>query len=186
METYSMGQELFWAKLEPREIRIQCPDCFGNRFLTVILGDGEHVTIECTGCQCGYEPPRGWVKIVQYQQSVIKGTVSGIEIKTVDGVPEVEYRINGRWWVKPEDLAMVEEIAKRRADEKAGELSQYELERFYSKEKPKRDWGWQATYHQSCIRHAKEELDYHTAKLNVALNHKNKEASCRKLTARSA
>src|ERR1035437_9038583 len=89
METYAIGQELFWAKLETVEMHIQCPDCFGKRFLTVILGDDSKVTIECSGCRSGYDQPRGYVSVHQYRHFVVTGKITGIEIKNVDGIEKV-------------------------------------------------------------------------------------------------
>ena len=41
-----------------------------------------------------------------------------------------------------------------------------------SEYKDTRSWAWNATYHRGCIRQAEKDLEYHRAKLAVALEHK--------------
>jgi len=43
-----------------------------------------------------------------------------------------------------------------------------EREKIATKEKDTRTWAWNASYHRRQIKDAKRQLEYHTAKLNVA------------------
>ena len=40
---------------------IECPMCSGNKYVTVILGNGEKYDVECEACGLGYRGPQGTI-----------------------------------------------------------------------------------------------------------------------------
>ena len=160
---FKIGDKVWYASFERREKRIVCEDCYGDKYITVIMGDSSKVTIQCAGCQSGIEPSRGWNLIYEYEAKSQLTTINRIEIKK----ESIEYYTD---YGCGENRVFA---TKEEADEKATELGRdYYAEQINRiknlKEHNKRTWSWNAHYHRRQIKEAQRNLEYHTAKLNVA------------------
>jgi hypothetical protein len=58
---FAIGEQCWHIGPGSREEILPCPDCAGTKFVTLILGTGEEHTLDCRGCQSGYDPPRGYI-----------------------------------------------------------------------------------------------------------------------------
>ena len=163
MRKYEMGDKVWYAKRDVVVKTMPCPECFGQKALTVILGDGSQVSIDCAGCACGCEPPTGYITYLEYIEKVLEVTIDRIEETST----ETKYGFSGHR-IKETELFMNKEDAKRRALELAEEFNKEEIEKINRKEKHDRTWSWNVHYHRKCIRGAEKELIYHKAKLEVA------------------
>src|SRR3990167_8173518 len=107
---YNLGDKVWCVKLDTIQEKFQCPDCFGNKYLTVILGDNSQVTIDCYRCTIGYEPPLGYVvfdkKIVAVKQVIVEG------INICSDYIEYIFEYNS---VKEEELSDTKEEAEIKA-----------------------------------------------------------------------
>ena len=162
---YNIGDKVWVARFERVEEKVTCNCCFGSGYLTVIMGDKSEVTVECTNCQSGYDPPKGYNVIHNYAANSKMETITGIEIS--EG--EIDYKTDGHYISDQGSIF----LTKKEADEKADELGRIfyanQLKQLQSrKENDKRSWAWNATYHRGRIKRAKEDIEYHTAKLEVA------------------
>lgn len=162
---YNIGDKVWWASHEQNRVHRVCPDCFGKLSLTVILGDGSQVSIPCTTCAKGYEPPIGIVYDWKFCTRVVQSEILRVEIEKGK---ENEYRISDNFHVKESELFATKEEAEAKAIEFAEELNHQEEEKIKSKVKPHRDWAWHVTHHRQSLKRANEEVVYHTAKLNYA------------------
>lgn len=171
MNKFNIGDKVFRATMRSVEKFNTCPDCWGKKYLRVILGDDSEVTIDCAGCDLGYEPPRGYVTHRAYEPQVEGGKITGIEINE-NGV---SYNLSG-YIVEEKNVSEVYEDALKQAAVLAAEYEESEKQRMLRKEKDARTWAWHATYHRGAIKRAQKDLEYHTAKLNVASKYK-KESS---------
>src|SRR5660398_332430 len=60
-DIHEVGDALWYAQFDVnRENKVQCPVCFGDLTVVMILGNGDHVNAPCGYCSAGYEGPRGW------------------------------------------------------------------------------------------------------------------------------
>lgn len=169
---FSIGDTVFIARVNSTEKWIACPDCFGKRYLTVILGDESQVTIDCACCARGYEPSKGIVLSYYYNSPQAEEVVvCDIELR------EGKIRYN---WSDEEDVFATEEEALARSVAKAADLEIEEQRRIHKKEKDTRTWSWNATYHRQQIRHAEKELAYHKSKLEAAKFHVKEEKEAAK------
>lgn len=166
MEFLTPGTKVFLASYENREFIMKCPDCFGKRFLMVILGDDSRVTIACEGCSAGYDPPTGINKLYQASGRVVEATVTGIDVR--EG--KVEYHTTAGYR-ESYDVFRTREEAEIRAKVVGDEQAHRDLLHFFGKEQPTRKWSWNATYHRREAKNAKQSLAYHTAKLDEAAKH---------------
>lgn len=161
---YNLGDQVWYASFETRTKTIVCDDCRGQKYLTVIMGDGSQVTIDCAGCSAGYEPPKGY-------NTICEGTPNS-DLKTIERIniqfDKVEYQ-SGCWVLHEDRFFDTKEEADKKAERLAEEYKQEQLHRLKNlKENHKRTWSWNAHYHRRAIKEAQRQLEYHTAKLNVA------------------
>ena len=172
MNKYNIGDKMWYAHREAKEKAIDCPDCFGKKYLTVIKGDDSRVTIDCSGCSRGYMPPAGFVTYYEHSASVEEITIQGMDI---DPSGKTSYKFNATscsWRNADEsELFATKEEAEKRAIELSEEHNKRELARINLKEKDGRTWSFNACYHRKGIKQAEKDLAYHTDKLNVAKQH---------------
>ena len=163
--------DIVWVATWEREQRwLPCPDCFGKKFLTVILGDDSRVTIPCSECGPGYNSSRGVVETWEERPSVAQVKLTGLELR-----PEgMEYRSHSSYY-KADRVFKTEEEAKAGAVVLTQQHNEEQKKRMLSKERGDKTWGWNATYHRNCIRTKTKEIAYHTEKLEAAKLHVKEE-----------
>ena len=165
---FHIGQELWFAKFESSVADyVTCPECGGTGQITCILFDDTRLSVECRGCQRGYEAPTGTVVVYRPVAGASWIAISGIEIDS----GKVEYRAtigNSTYTAQEADLFLTKEDALSRSEEKKAEYEREQLDRIARKEKDGKSWSWHVHYHRDCIRRAERDIAYHTSKLDVA------------------
>lgn len=165
---YEVGQQLWWATCQTQERYETCPDCGGTGRLRVTFHDETQVSIDCANCAPGYYPPTGrvkwWGRIPEARQI----TVSGFEFSDGKASYHASIGPSSYYRIDEPELFETEESAKAHAEKLAAENNAAEQARILTKEKDTRSWAWNAAYHRRCIKDAQKQIDYHTAKLNVA------------------
>lgn len=164
---YQIGDVVWYAARTEQEKTMECPDCCGKKFLTVIFGDDSRVTIDCITCSRGYEPPKGYVTYTTQKSSTRQVGIERMEI----GCGEEKYGFGSCYLADATELFDTEEEAEKRAVELAIEQEKAELARINMKGERHRTWAWNATYHRKCIKDAKKSIAYHEAKLDAAKKH---------------
>lgn len=166
---YNVGQLVWIGDFSPlAPTSVTCPDCGGTGRLRVTFHDETQVSIGCSNCAPGYNPPTGQVTVYQNAAKARQAVITGMEMdggKTrwhVDGT-NGSYRI-----VDDADTFDNEAAALAWAEQKAAAYIQKQHDRIFTKEKDTRTWAWNASYHRKCIKQAQAEIERHTAKLNVA------------------
>jgi hypothetical protein len=162
--TYQIGDAVWRPTYESQTAWVECPDCCGSGRLGVIMGDQTLVYVDCQNCQSGWEAPQGRLKVYDRSPKAKLETVVGIRID--DG--KIEYQTTNSW-CSLEDMLFTDEAEALIAARQLADLhSREERDRVLRKEKDTRSWAWNASYHRGQIKRAREQIDYHTAKLNVA------------------
>jgi len=164
MSKYNIGDKVWYAKTETKEKTVTCPDCFGQKALTVIKGDGSQVSIECEGCRRGYEGSQGYVTFYEWCASACLVVIERVEETAI----KTEYGFWNCYSGESDRFFDTKEEAEKKSLELSEEHNQYELDKINQKEKHNRTWSWNAHYHRDCIKRAERDLAYHTAKLSVA------------------
>lgn len=164
----NIGDTAWVARAAPVETWVICPDCCGQKALTIIFGDGTQASIECENCKRGYEPPRGVVVLHEYKPVVEPNTITGMDQRQEGANMKVQYWSGCSGFDGENAFATIEE-AQARANELMAIRAKEEKEAF-EKGKYNRDktWAWNASYHRKCLKEAQRNIEYHTAKLNVA------------------
>ena len=167
MAKYQIGDKVWYAQRKSVSKKMLCPECFGQKTLTVILGDGSHVSIDCAGCASRYEPHTGYVAYNEAITDVSEITIDRIEETT----SETEYGFSGCYRIKENEMFINKEGAEKRALELAQEHNKEVMEGINRKEKNHRTWSWHVHYHREFIRRIEKDLVYHKSKLEVARAH---------------
>ena len=164
MKIYNIGDKVWYAQRKTEEKTVKCPECFGKKYLTVILGDDSKVTIDCAGCASGYNPPLGYIFYWEQYSDVSLVTINRVEINT----DYVEYKFCGNYIAKDTDIFPTKELAEIRAKELAEEHNREELEKIYRKEKHNHSWAWHVHYYRDMIRRAERDIERAREKLDFA------------------
>lgn len=158
----NIGDKGYYASFDLRVKHIPCGVCFGNKYVKVILGNGEEVTVECLACEKGYLGPTGYQEIYEYEAKAQEAIINRIEV-TGNGVEYYtdcgcgEYRF---FDTKEEAIIRCSELAKKHNDE--------QIERIKHREKPNKDWTWHVYYHKKEMQNAEKSFFYHQEKLDIA------------------
>jgi len=162
---FSLGANVYLASTRNTTIHETCPDCLGERFLTVIIGGGTQVAVACESCKHGYLGSTGYVDVQKPTACVDEFVVSGIED---DRNGRWEYRSHQHGTVREVDLFDRKEDAEARASELARIDEEARVLRLRSKEKEHKTWAWNVSYHRREVRKLEEQIKYHESKLAVA------------------
>jgi len=161
---FEIGQQVWRPSFDNEPAYITCPDCGGSGRLRVTFHDETQVSIECKNCSVGYDPPSGRIKCYNRMPRAELETITGCEI----GGGKVEWRTSGTYRVDASELFDNEADCMIAAMAKAAQFDADDRQRILTKEKDTRSWAWNASYHRKCIKEAQRQIEYHTAKLNVA------------------
>lgn len=161
---YAIGDIAWLASWTTTTTWVTCPDCGGQKAIRCILYDDSEVSIECSGCRRGYEPPAGVLQSYTSHYLAAPVCISGMEI-TPEGCA---YRSEGHYSMPAENLFPTQEEAEARAKVLAAEHDAAERARLLRREKDTRTWAWHVHYHRKGVRDAEKQLAYHTSQLAVA------------------
>ena len=161
---FNIGDTIYHARCDRQPVTMECPDCGGTARIRVILHNEEEVSIACRSCASGYDDPTGRVQIYNYVPEAIEMVIDGMEINASQST-----RYRSRRHILDEDsIFSSKEEALVVAKEKQVEHEKEQQEKINKKEKPTKDWAWNASYHRQQIKRALKDLEHHRAALAVA------------------
>ena len=163
---HKIGDKVWYAQMKNVEKKATCPECFGKRYLTVILGDDSKVTINCAGCSSGYEEAKGYITYYQWETDVSEEIIQLVEITPT----ETNYGFRDCYRANKTTIFGNKIDAEKRALELAEEHNKKELEKFSRKEKDSHSWSWHVHYYRAEIRQAKKAIERYEKQLNAIKN----------------
>jgi hypothetical protein len=173
---FKVGDVAWFARWTPRQVTIPCPVCFGNRSVTIVLGDGSPVIVACHYCGSGFDGPRGCT--VEYEHDPIAQRVTVREVhvdeqRGADGVERsVRYLLgDAAGWADAEDLFTDEAEALARAKARTAEVFAWEdsaERKRHRKSKALDDAVWAVGYHRREAKRCREEAARHEARAALA------------------
>ena len=163
---YNIGDKLWYASNKRKSKTTVCPECLGDKYITVILGDKTELKIDCTTCQSGYDPPKGYIIEYDMMPDVLPIIIKGIEIER-DGI---RYTTESCYIINENCLYKNRMDAEKRSIELIKEYNAKGKGKINLKEKNSRSWAWHVTYHRQGIKRAEHDLTYHKAKLEISKN----------------
>ena len=164
---YNVGDKVWWADCGTRQVRKDCPVCFGRLEVTLLLGNGEAVILPCDYCGKGFDGPRGYTVEYEYVaepkeifirevRTVDRGAEATHEYFTTEGYPSYNYILY------IDDIFDTEQEARERCRER---IRKYEEEQFNQieciKAQKHKSFSWNAGYHMREVKRAKRQVEYH-------------------------
>lgn len=162
--------KVYWLpKLSSSQQMVPCNVCYGNKVITVILGNGEEVEIPCEGCSVGADPAHGYHMEYVYTPSVNK-------FKLVEIQSYTKYQGKDEWTVKSETGEITKWEQLEDTKEKALEVSEATMKKLqednfnscgtrrnYSIQKA----SWHIHYHRTQVKEHERKLEYHRGKVKT-------------------
>lgn len=162
---YNKNDKVWVAKLGNFLVREECPCCFTTRKVTLILGNGEQLSLACDYCSVGYEPPTGYVESYQKIAEVQQQTIISKSVVQVDDVRECSYRTDGEGMYYSNDVFDTKEEAEQHLKIKIEEYEKSECQRKkHRKQDINKKYSWSAGYHLTAAKKAEKEMLYHRGK----------------------
>lgn len=159
MKEFNIGDKVWWAKVETKQVTKICPVCFGHLNVIVILGDGTQVKTPCDYCGKGFEGPRGFVNEYEWVNGVELVTIDGKEVSESNGKRDVEYRL-GNYCLYTTDIFEEKHKAILRVTEKIKEHELEEIKRdAWKKDNKVKSFSWSVGYYRREIKRKKEEIE---------------------------
>lgn len=159
---FKVGDKIYVSHFGRREIKVNCPVCFGKRVVRLILGDDSIVEMPCECCGRGYEPAKGYVVDWRMDAGAKKRTITQVETKQTQEGELVEYR-SDHYIHQPQDIFTTEKEALADSKRKADKYNlEHETKAEFIKGKPDKNYSWNAGYHRRLVKKAEKEIEYHS------------------------
>ena len=160
---YNLGDNVFWVRSSTHYGKeIQCPMCFGQKQVTIILGDDSRVESVCGYCAHGIYKASGVSKTWEPMAVVCSGEVTGVSLSRDDCW---QYQVAHASLDENEiftDLAVAEEERVIRLKVVTEQADIYFKESFVT---ATRKQIWDAGYHRECIKREERTIEWHRARL---------------------
>ena len=150
---------MWYSNYGVQPVKKPCPLCFGTKEVTLILGNGDEVILECTYCTKGFEAPTGCVTEYEYVATAEQRTITTINSTITANGEEHEYMC-GYARLNNEDVFDTEEEAlahSKYKEEEARKEQETKIE--YLKAKASKGFSWNAGYWLRQIRDAKRDIE---------------------------
>lgn len=162
---FALGDVLWMPAHAPTQITVPCPVCAGHLFVTIILGDGDQLAVECDACGLGFEGARGVIQEWQYAPMAIR-----FEIAAVSSMHQ------GRWsvtsttggYAQYEELLQTEAAALAESERRCAAQLESNMQSRQRHRRNVKKLTWTAQYHRGCIADLQRQIDWHQSKLPQA------------------
>ena len=170
VRTYNVGDRVWYAHYNMTQVQKTCPVCFGEKQVTLILGNKQRVILPCDYCGHGLDEPSGVIREYEYIAKTELITITRIERRTdkdylTDSVREEVKYYSGPRYMEICDLFNSEEDARARCDEK---VKQQEVEEtttaYHLKAFRLNSYAWNAGYHLKQAEKHRKDVKYHEQK----------------------
>ena len=167
---YDVGAEMWTPSNDSHMLTVQCPECCGNKYVTVTLGSGNVYTLDCACCGHGLDRPRGYVEVRDYTSGPKCVTLGAVTIETWGSGPELRYGGIGVTDLYENEEACRDECTRRNRERKKNDEEQA-LHRIASKRK---ELAWSVHYWGRQVAELKRDLERAEARLAVCKERKVK------------
>lgn len=161
---YNVGDRVWYAHYDMVQVKKTCLVCFGEKTVTLVLGNGDSVVLPCDYCGKGFDDPRGYTVEYEYVAKAEHSIITKVQSETDTTGEERRYYFGGRY-ADIRDLFDTEKEALARCAEK---IKQHELEETTTahglKNNHLKSYAWNAGYHLQSARRHRKDAEYHEQK----------------------
>lgn len=148
-----------------KESTVPCPVCFGQKAVTINLGDGSQVQVDCDYCGHGFRSPTGTEKVYAPEAGASIGRITGMELRGY--TQEMEYRVDGSPR-RADELFETKADALVVANALMAEALDREMQRRAARvEDAHRSMTWKIGYHRREAAKAASSLAYHEGEVRA-------------------
>jgi len=161
---FNIGDTYYFPQYRPSQVTAPCPTCYGKLKVTVVLGNGESVLVDCETCGRGYEGPTGYVTDHSYAP-----VVTTFVIKHIHSMYEGEWVVVSWQGERATftDLRRTYALAWEAATERAQAAEERNMLQSQSQSKSQREnLCWTIAYHEKCIKTIEKTLAWHRSKVS--------------------
>jgi len=167
MKKYNVGDKVWVAWVERRDVTELCPVCFGKLQVLLTLGNDDTVTLPCDYCGKGYNAPVGTVTEARYGSGAELKTIETVDVTQTASGETYEYH-SGHYILRPERVFDTKEEALLCCESIAQELNkEQETRAEYIKKDVKKSFSWNAGYHLREAKRKEGEAEYHRKKAAI-------------------
>ncbi len=161
---FTIGKTYWYPITNPTRVQKVCEVCYGHLTVTVTLGNGEHVAIECGNCGVSYEPPTGYTWEYAYQV--------GAEPFTIQGINSM---YNNEWYVQSttgktayfKDLVEDEALALHISQERIAKEEEENMRRSCAiRSSMVKKFPWSIGYHEKLIKEFERKIEWNRSKVS--------------------
>lgn len=159
MPKFKVGDTVWVPQAGRTQVEVQCPVCFGKKAVTLILGNNDHVVIDCEFCRKGFESPRGVVGEYQYFAKACPITLDAVCVETRKDGEHVEYKVAYSSYEEKKLFATEKEAeaaAKAESEKQIAEESERENNR---KKSVCKNFSWNAGYWMGEAKRHREDAE---------------------------
>lgn len=157
-KVFNIGDSVWLATCGQVQKTIPCEVCYGKKQVKLILGNDEECILDCDYCGKGYNFPSGYTTVYEYAVEPKQAKIVGINL---DSSGEYQYTCSNYYGevflTKEECLVRCTELVKEHEET---QQKQMECCKFSNK----KSYSWNAGYHRTEAKRAKQQLEYHTKK----------------------
>lgn len=169
-----VGDTIYVVRGGNTAVERPCRVCNGDKRVTLILGTGEHVSLDCDYCARGYEAPTGREEFYEWHASAVPYPVTGIETVSTPSGETIRYRSGAENCYSSFNVencfASPEDAAARCAEMEIENAAEHER-RMRAKENLNKSYAWHAGYHLREAKRAREQAAYHERKAALMKEH---------------
>ena len=161
---FNIGDTYYLPHHNPTQVTVPCPTCYGALKVTLILGNGEQVDVQCEGCGKGYEGPKGCITEYSYEPFVSSFKIAGIH-SMYDG--EFTLKSTGGETANFTQLFQDKDAAMEKAKQQMKESLDQNMRSSTASTKYQRaNLTWSVQYHEKCIKDNERKIAWHRARIS--------------------
>lgn len=178
MKEYNIGDKVWIAQCGQKQVRHDCPVCYGQLFVTLILGNGDEIRTPCDYCGKGYEGPKGYVLEYEWVAETRQVTIMSKTKKETNGKTEYDFHSYDAYFHEAYDT---KEEAEAKTLENIKEHEEDERKRIeWRKSHNHKTYSWHVGYSKKEIKEAQRKLDWHSKRVIFMKNRAKPEKSEKK------
>lgn len=160
-KVFEIGDTVWLATCGNTQKNIPCEVCYGKKQVKLILGNDEECILDCEYCGKGYNFPSGYTQIYEWIAEPKQVIVTGLSI---DACGQYSYNFS-QYYAESTDVFTTKEEALVRCTELVKEHEETQQKQMeFCKFNNKKNYSWNAGYHRTEAKRAKQQVEYHTKK----------------------
>ena len=167
-ERFSIGDHVWVAGAGQSPLQRPCRVCAGDKTVTLILGSGEQVSLDCGMCAAGHHAPTGVETYYEYGAVAVLYRVTGIEAVVDEEGERVRYRSgsDGAYSILDHEqcYATREEALASCAPLIAEHEAEQERRMAFKEKNTNKSYAWNAGYHLREAKRCRTEAERHERK----------------------